>query len=72
MDGRRFVKSLFASEKALSITQVVMNLPNDATEFLGMLFTVLKVMGKGFHTMQTCFWSISVIFINPYISNRCI
>ncbi|XP_030549803.2 tRNA (guanine(37)-N1)-methyltransferase 1 [Rhodamnia argentea] len=34
MDGRRFIKSLFASEKALSITQVVMNLPNDAAEFL--------------------------------------
>ncbi|KAI6690434.1 hypothetical protein NL676_027262 [Syzygium grande] len=34
MDGRRFIKSLFASEKALSITQVVLNLPNDAAEFL--------------------------------------
>lgn len=34
MDGRRFIKSLFASEKALSITQVVMNLPNDAAEYL--------------------------------------
>lgn len=34
MDGRRFIKSLFASEKALSITQVVMNLPNGAAEYL--------------------------------------
>ncbi|KAA8523816.1 hypothetical protein F0562_010239 [Nyssa sinensis] len=34
MDGRRFIEAIFASEKAQSITQVVMNLPNDATEFL--------------------------------------
>lgn len=27
---------MFASQKAHKITQVVMNLPNDATEFLGM------------------------------------
>ena len=37
MDGRRFIISLFSSEKAHSITQVVMNLPNDAVEFLGLL-----------------------------------
>lgn len=35
MDGRRFIDSIFASEKARPITQVVMNLPNDAAEFLG-------------------------------------
>ncbi|KAJ8527696.1 hypothetical protein K7X08_015147 [Anisodus acutangulus] len=34
MDGRRFIDSIFASEKARPITQVVMNLPNDAAEFL--------------------------------------
>lgn len=34
MDGRRFIKAMFASDKAQSITQVVMNLPNDAAEFL--------------------------------------
>ncbi|XP_045801433.1 tRNA (guanine(37)-N1)-methyltransferase 1 isoform X1 [Trifolium pratense] len=34
MDGRRFIKAMFASDKAHSITQVVMNLPNDAAEFL--------------------------------------
>ncbi|KAK4745824.1 hypothetical protein SAY87_012136 [Trapa incisa] len=34
MDGRRFIGSIFASEKAQSITQVVMNLPNDAAEYL--------------------------------------
>ncbi|GAY52544.1 hypothetical protein CUMW_142650 [Citrus unshiu] len=36
MDGRRFIDAMFASQKAHKITQVVMNLPNDATEFLGM------------------------------------
>ncbi|KAJ4975832.1 hypothetical protein NE237_000938 [Protea cynaroides] len=34
MDGRRFINAIFASQKAESITQVVMNLPNDATEYL--------------------------------------
>ncbi|KAJ4843011.1 hypothetical protein Tsubulata_005392 [Turnera subulata] len=34
MDGRRFIRAMFASEKAQSITQVVMNLPNNAVEFL--------------------------------------
>ncbi|XP_031280056.1 tRNA (guanine(37)-N1)-methyltransferase 1-like [Pistacia vera] len=34
MDGRRFIDAMFASDKAQSITQVVMNLPNDAAEFL--------------------------------------
>lgn len=35
MDGRRFINSIFVSDKARSITQVVMNLPNDAAEYLG-------------------------------------
>ncbi|KAB1215244.1 tRNA (guanine(37)-N1)-methyltransferase 1 [Morella rubra] len=34
MDGRRFIQAIFASEKAKGITQVVMNLPNDAVEYL--------------------------------------
>lgn len=34
MDGRRFIEAMFASDKAQSITQVVMNLPNSAAEFL--------------------------------------
>lgn len=37
MDGRRFIWAIFASEKAKGITQVVMNLPNDAAEYLGLL-----------------------------------
>ncbi|CAI0439102.1 unnamed protein product [Linum tenue] len=34
MDGRRFIDAMFKSEKAQSITQVVMNLPKDAAEYL--------------------------------------
>lgn len=34
MDGRRFIQAIFESDKAKSITQVVMNLPNDAAEYL--------------------------------------
>ncbi|KAI7997108.1 tRNA (guanine(37)-N1)-methyltransferase 1 [Camellia lanceoleosa] len=34
MDGRRFIDAMFASQKAQSITQVVMNLPNDVAEYL--------------------------------------
>ncbi|CAM8876288.1 hypothetical protein QQ045_019750 [Rhodiola kirilowii] len=34
MDGRRFIHAMFTSSKAGSITQVVMNLPGDAAEFL--------------------------------------
>lgn len=34
MDGRRFIDAMYASQKAQSITQVVMNLPNDAVEYL--------------------------------------
>lgn len=37
MDGRRFIKSLYASDISQSITQVVMNLPSEAAEFLGCL-----------------------------------
>ncbi|XP_057972522.1 tRNA (guanine(37)-N1)-methyltransferase 1 [Malania oleifera] len=34
MDGRRFIDAIFGSENSNSITQVVMNLPNDAAEYL--------------------------------------
>lgn len=37
MEGRRFISAIFASEKAPKITQVVMNLPNDAAEYLGLI-----------------------------------
>lgn len=36
MDGRRFIGTIFSSQKTRIITQVVMNLPNDAVDFLGM------------------------------------
>ncbi|XP_019183341.1 PREDICTED: tRNA (guanine(37)-N1)-methyltransferase 1 isoform X1 [Ipomoea nil] len=34
MDGRRFIGTIFSSKKTRTITQVVMNLPNDAVDFL--------------------------------------
>lgn len=34
MDGRRFIDYIFTSQKSRTITQVVMNLPNDAAEYL--------------------------------------
>ncbi|KAG4960853.1 tRNA (guanine(37)-N1)-methyltransferase 1-like [Glycine soja] len=34
MDGRRFIKSMYDSDISQSITQVVMNLPSEAAEFL--------------------------------------
>ncbi|URE48613.1 hypothetical protein MUK42_13368 [Musa troglodytarum] len=34
MDGRRFIIAMLANQHPYSITQVVMNLPNDAVEFL--------------------------------------
>lgn len=39
MDGRRFIDAMFASDKAQSITQMVMNSPNDAADFVGVLQT---------------------------------
>ncbi|KMS98385.1 hypothetical protein BVRB_4g093370 [Beta vulgaris subsp. vulgaris] len=34
MDGRRFIETIFSSDKTHSVTQVVMNLPNNAVDFL--------------------------------------
>ncbi|XP_065862193.1 tRNA (guanine(37)-N1)-methyltransferase 1 [Euphorbia lathyris] len=34
MDGRRFIDAMFSSDKGQTITQVVMNLPKDAAEYL--------------------------------------
>ncbi|KAF7822786.1 tRNA (guanine(37)-N1)-methyltransferase 1 [Senna tora] len=34
MDGRRLIKAMYSSDKARSITQVIMNLPNDAADYL--------------------------------------
>lgn len=40
MDGRRFIDAVFSSQRVKPITQVVMNLPNNAVEYLGE-FTLL-------------------------------
>ncbi|OIT23842.1 PREDICTED: tRNA (guanine(37)-N1)-methyltransferase 1 [Nicotiana attenuata] len=47
MDGRRFIDSIFASEKTRAITQVVMNLPNDAAEFLDSFRGIFGKRNKG-------------------------
>ncbi|XP_057466319.1 LOW QUALITY PROTEIN: tRNA (guanine(37)-N1)-methyltransferase 1 [Actinidia eriantha] len=46
MDGRRFIDAMFASQKALSITQVVMNLPNDAAEYLDVFRGIFRTKPK--------------------------
>lgn len=50
MDGRRFIDTLFSSKKAHSITQVVMNLPNEAADFLD---AFRGVFGKKVHGKRT-------------------
>ncbi|KAL6603294.1 hypothetical protein ACP70R_043655 [Stipagrostis hirtigluma subsp. patula] len=35
MDARRFIRAIYSSQHVHPITQVIMNLPNDAAEFLG-------------------------------------
>jgi tRNA (guanine37-N1)-methyltransferase len=35
MDARRFVTAIYSSQHVRPVTQVVMNLPKDAAEFLG-------------------------------------
>lgn len=57
MDGRRFIGAMFASDKAKSITQVVMNLPNDAAEYLGVLdlFPFYLLIAINFHPFNYWF-----------------
>lgn len=43
MDGRRFISTVFAGQNRHPITQVVMNLPNDAVEFLGLFGTAYEL-----------------------------
>ncbi|EYU19172.1 hypothetical protein ABFS82_13G176700 [Erythranthe guttata] len=47
MDGRRFVETVFARQGAPPITQVVMNLPKDAAEFLDAFRGVFQGHGRG-------------------------
>nr|GMD56186.1 tRNA (guanine(37)-N1)-methyltransferase 1 [Ipomoea batatas] len=42
MDGRRFIGTIFSSQKTRIITQVVMNLPNDAVDFLDVFRGLLR------------------------------
>ncbi|OVA07970.1 tRNA transferase Trm5/Tyw2 [Macleaya cordata] len=46
MDARRFINAIFTSQKADSITQVVMNLPNDAVEYLDALRGIFRKRSK--------------------------
>lgn len=46
MDGRRFIDAIFSNQNNYSITQVVMNLPNHAAEFLDAFRGVLSENGK--------------------------
>lgn len=57
MDGRRFINAMFASDKAKSITHVVMNLPNDAAEYLGVLdlFPFYFLIASKFHPFNCWF-----------------
>uniref|UniRef100_A0A7N0V1L0 tRNA (guanine(37)-N1)-methyltransferase n=1 Tax=Kalanchoe fedtschenkoi TaxID=63787 RepID=A0A7N0V1L0_KALFE len=47
MDGRRFIHAMFTSSKAESITQVVMNLPGDAAEYLDVFKGIYRDKPKG-------------------------
>ncbi|XP_078171198.1 met-10+ like family protein isoform X2 [Carex rostrata] len=46
MDGRRFVNAILTCQQRLSPTQVVMNLPNDATEFLDVFKGIFRKRSK--------------------------
>lgn len=42
MDGRRFIETVLANDRAFPITQVVMNLPKDAAEFLDVFWGIFQ------------------------------
>ncbi|XAR56604.1 tRNA (guanine(37)-N(1))-methyltransferase [Bertholletia excelsa] len=46
MDGRRFIETVFMSQRVRSITQVVMNLPNDAAEYLDVFRGIFREKPK--------------------------
>ncbi|CAO2833460.1 unnamed protein product [Amaranthus hypochondriacus] len=46
MDGRRFIEAIFMSDQIPSVTQVVMNLPNNAVEFLDAFRGIFKNVRK--------------------------
>jgi hypothetical protein len=53
MDARRFVSAIYSSKHVQPITQIVMNLPNDAVEFLGG-FPFPSLLAKFLH----CNWNL--------------
>lgn len=61
MDGRRFIETVFTNQKAQSITQVVMNLPKDAAEFLGMQSHIRYIccfptLLLAYHSLKVVLW----------------
>ncbi|KAG2597304.1 tRNA (guanine(37)-N1)-methyltransferase 1-like [Panicum virgatum] len=47
MDARRFVSSIYSSQHVHPVTQIVMNLPNDAAEFLDVFRGILRNSQSG-------------------------
>lgn len=63
MDGRRFIDAVFSSQRVEPITQVVMNLPNDAVEYLGEFIMLHHLNTSQYYVMLGFFlnvlWSFS-------------
>ncbi|KAM7251213.1 hypothetical protein ACFE04_023096 [Oxalis oulophora] len=80
MDGRRFINAMLTSNKVKPITHVIINLPNDAAEFLdafrgifrsrpkdkGLTFPMIHVYGfsKEMRTSVMCFCGVGPIAIS--------
>jgi tRNA (guanine37-N1)-methyltransferase len=47
MDARRFISSIYSSQHVHPVTQIVMNLPNDAAEFLDVFRGILRNSQSG-------------------------
>jgi len=47
MDARRFVSSIYSSQHVHPVTQIVMNLPNDAADFLDVFRGILRNSQSG-------------------------
>ncbi|XP_062211338.1 tRNA (guanine(37)-N1)-methyltransferase 1-like isoform X2 [Phragmites australis] len=49
MDARRFISAIYSSRHVHRVTQIVMNLPNDAAEFLDVFRGILRNSQSGLH-----------------------
>ncbi|TVU20773.1 hypothetical protein EJB05_30369, partial [Eragrostis curvula] len=49
MDARRFISAIYSSQDVRPVTQIVMNLPNDAAEFLDIFRGILQNSRLGLH-----------------------